>query len=156
MTDIKTVLTIDKIMRLAYESSKRLDHCTEGDIIEFARAIEAAVLAASAPSQEPSNELIASSVIGWDISVDVSTDEKDAGNRIFAKIEDWQHDSNGGIVLLANDPDFNFDHASPVDVQDTVAYLVDGNIEQGLFFDKTAAETMAFMNCGVVKPLGVI
>lgn len=34
-----------------------------------------------------------------------------------------------------------------------VAWLVDGRIEQGLFFDKQAAEVMADANCGVVVPL---
>lgn len=115
MTDIKTAHTTEQLLDMWDQATKRNDPHPQ---LAFARAIEAAVLAASAPSQEPSNELIASSVIGWDISVDVSTGEKDAGNRIFAKIEDWQHDGNGGIVLLANDPDFNFDHASPVDVQE--------------------------------------
>lgn len=34
-----------------------------------------------------------------------------------------------------------------------VAYLVDGRIEQGLSFDKSAADVMAFANCGTVVPL---
>lgn len=34
-----------------------------------------------------------------------------------------------------------------------LAYLVDGNIEQGLFFDKDAADTMALANAGTVVPL---
>lgn len=33
------------------------------------------------------------------------------------------------------------------------AYMVDGRIEQGLFFDRAAAETMAAMNAGEVVPL---
>lgn len=41
--------------------------------------------------------------------------------------------------------------ASPV-----VAYLIDGNIEQGLAFDKSAADTMALANCGTVRPLALI
>jgi hypothetical protein len=34
-----------------------------------------------------------------------------------------------------------------------VAFLVDGRIEQGLFFDKQSAEIMAEANCGTVIPL---
>jgi hypothetical protein len=34
-----------------------------------------------------------------------------------------------------------------------VAYLIDGRVEQGLSFDRAAAETMAAANCGTVVPL---
>ena len=34
-----------------------------------------------------------------------------------------------------------------------LAYLVDGRVEQGLFFDKESADTMAFANAGSVVPL---
>jgi len=44
-------------------------------------------------------------------------------------------------------------YAAPVTAAPAVAYMVDGNVEQGLFFDKTAAENMAFANCGTVRPL---
>ena len=37
--------------------------------------------------------------------------------------------------------------------QVATAYMVDGRIEQGLFFDRTAAERMAAMNAGEVVPL---
>lgn len=36
---------------------------------------------------------------------------------------------------------------------DVRAYMVDGRVEQGLFFDKDAAENMALANCGTVIPL---
>lgn len=41
------------------------------------------------------------------------------------------------------------DHAA----RQPIAYLVDGRIEQGLTFDRAAAETMAYANCGDVVPL---
>lgn len=37
-----------------------------------------------------------------------------------------------------------------------VAYMVDGRTEQGLTFDKAAAETMALANSGTVRPLGFV
>ncbi|GEM_PF-2425258 len=37
-----------------------------------------------------------------------------------------------------------------------VAYMVDGRNEQGLTFDKAAADTMALANAGTVRPLGFI
>jgi hypothetical protein len=37
-----------------------------------------------------------------------------------------------------------------------VGYLVDGRVEQGLFFDKASADAMAEVNCGTVVPLGRI
>jgi hypothetical protein len=36
---------------------------------------------------------------------------------------------------------------------EVVAWLVDGRLEQGLFFDKASAEIMSDMNCGTVRPL---
>lgn len=36
------------------------------------------------------------------------------------------------------------------------AYLVDGRIEQGLFFDKTSAISMANANCGEFKSLHTV
>jgi hypothetical protein len=39
------------------------------------------------------------------------------------------------------------------DAVQPVAYIINGRIEQGLSFDKSAAETMADMNCGTVVPL---
>lgn len=36
------------------------------------------------------------------------------------------------------------------------AYLVDGRIEQGMFFDKTSAISMANANCGEFKSLHTV
>lgn len=51
---------------------------------------------------------------------------------------------NGVRALLA---------AQPSAERAVVAYLVDGRIEQGLTFEREAAETMAEANCGNVVPL---
>ncbi|GEM_PF-5837653 len=44
-------------------------------------------------------------------------------------------------------------HGAPVAASPVVAYMIDGRVEQGLTFDKAAAESMANMNCGTVRPL---
>ena len=45
---------------------------------------------------------------------------------------------------------------APVTAAPAVAYMVDGRVEQGLTFDKAAAETMALANAGTVRPLGFV
>lgn len=45
---------------------------------------------------------------------------------------------------------------APVTAAPAVAYLIDGRTEQGLTFDKAAAETMAFANGGTVRALGFV
>lgn len=47
-------------------------------------------------------------------------------------------------------------YAAPVTAAPAVAYLIDGRTEQGLTFDKAAAETMAFANGGTVRALGFV
>lgn len=47
-------------------------------------------------------------------------------------------------------------YAAPVAAAPAVAYMVDGRTEQGLTFDKAAAETMAFANGGTVRALGFV
>nr|WP_041296563.1 hypothetical protein [Janthinobacterium sp. Marseille] len=54
MTDIKTVLTDRKIKEIALSMSDEM----LVEVFPFARAIEAAVLAASAPAQEPVADVI--------------------------------------------------------------------------------------------------
>lgn len=49
-------------------------------------------------------------------------------------------------------PHYGTKHSHPSGAQ-AVAYLVDGRQEQGLFFDKEAAEVMADANCGNVVDL---
>jgi hypothetical protein len=39
------------------------------------------------------------------------------------------------------------------DGMEPVAYLIDGRVEQGLSFDKEAADNMAMANAGTVRPL---
>lgn len=47
-------------------------------------------------------------------------------------------------------------YAAPVTAAPAVAYMIDGRTEQGLTFDKAAAETMAFANGGTVRALGFV
>lgn len=42
------------------------------------------------------------------ISIDVSTCDDDAGNRLFGRVMDWQPDASGGIRLLCRYTHDNF------------------------------------------------
>lgn len=47
-------------------------------------------------------------------------------------------------------------YAAPVTAAPVVAHMIDGRTEQGLTFDKAAAETMAFSNGGTARALGFV
>lgn len=57
-----------------------------------------------------------------------------------------------GLVISMETAAAILAHVSPA-AYTPAAYMVDGRIEQGLFFDRAAAETMAAMNAGEVVPL---
>lgn len=58
-----------------------------------------------------------------------------------------------GRLVISTDTAFSIlAHVFPTG-QVATAYMVDGRVEQGLFFDRAAAETMAAMNAGEVVPL---
>lgn len=57
-----------------------------------------------------------------------------------------------GLTISAETAASILAHVLPLG-QEPAGYMVDGRIEQGLFFDKTSAEAMAAMNAGDVVPL---
>ncbi|MFS2027112.1 hypothetical protein [Massilia sp. CT11-137] len=78
--------------------------------IEAARAIVAALARAPLPAQENSNEALA----GRTVSVDVSTCDDDAGNRIFAELTG--ETGSDGTTLIAIETSRNF--AAPAQAGD--------------------------------------
>lgn len=64
---------------------------------------------------EPTIEHVASIVEGKTVSVDVSTGDDDAGNRLFCQIVEVMEDGDS-YVLLAVDPVANFEAAPPAPV----------------------------------------
>mgnify|MGYP001028899719 CR=1 FL=1 len=74
--------------------------------------------------QESDLEIAARLVEGKTVSVDVSTGDHDAGNRLFCKIVEVMEDGDS-FTLLAVDPEPNFDTAPPelAELQATIAQL---------------------------------
>ncbi len=61
--------------------------------------------------------------VGMRVSVDTSTGEHDAGNRVFAVVTGQQDDGRGGLILLCEEESRNFEQSVPV-VGEPVAYGV--------------------------------
>lgn len=79
-------------------------------------------------------------------TIECDFDATDGSKRVEYDYKDIQRFPDGTKLF-----------ASPQPAQQasgpTAAYLVDGRVEQGLFFDKESAEKMAEVNCGTVVEL---
>jgi|GEM_PF-3008400 len=98
----------------------------------------------------------AQEAVGWQwryLDTDNTWSEWVAGGsrkEIDARIARWKADGEDHRMQVR--PVF----AAPVTAAPAVAYMIDGRTEQGLTFDKAAAETMAFANGGTVRALGFV
>lgn len=64
----------------------------------------------------------------------------------------WAASNSSSVEYIGPVPSDNYSK-QVVEQSGVVAWLVDGRLEQGLFFDKASAEIMSDMNCGTVRPL---
>ncbi|MDC7800251.1 hypothetical protein PQS91_10370 [Stenotrophomonas geniculata] len=78
-------------------------------------------------------------------------DRQPVGEPVARLIEAVEGECDGLVISMETAAAI-LAHVSPA-AYTPAAYMVDGRIEQGLFFDRAAAETMAAMNAGEVVPL---
>lgn len=72
--------------------------------------------------------------VGMRVSVDTSTGEHDAGNRVFAVATGQQDDGRGGLMLLCEEESRNFEQSMPV-VGEVVAHQFYDNGKWHNFID---------------------
>lgn len=104
-------------MRVPYRALKELDDEGEYDDQEVRMMWCAWQAAQSVP-------------VGMRVSVDTSTGEHDAGNRVFAVVTGQQDDGRGGLILLCEEESRNFEQAVPVIGEALLYALVkDGSVK---------------------------
>lgn len=77
---------------------------------------------------------------------------QEVGEEPVARLIEAVEGECDGLAISADTAASILAHVFPLG-QTPAAYMVDGRIEQGLFFDRTAAGAMATMNAGDVVPL---
>lgn len=108
-------MTNDKTVTMSRELAERLDsphNSVRNAALESLRRILAAPVV---ERQESDLEMAARLVEGKTVSVDVSTCDTDAGNRLFCKIVEVMEDGDS-FTLLAVDPEPNFETSPPAPV----------------------------------------
>jgi hypothetical protein len=88
--------------------------------------------------------------VGMRVSVDTSTGEHDAGNRVFAVVTGQQDDGRGGLMLLCEEESRNFEQSVPV-VGEPVAFgSGDKIVDVGTYKNVPAVFVMPAPIVGVV------
>lgn len=82
---------------------------------------------------------------------DIDAARQPVGESVARLVEAVEGECNG-LTISRTTAKAILAHVFPTG-QVATAYMVDGRVEQGLFFDRAAAETMAAMNAGEVVPL---
>ena len=100
---------IERLTKIAYAAhgAFRMETLAERDLLK------AEIERLKGGQGEPTIEHVASLVQGKIVSVDVSTDDHDAGNRLFCEIVEVMPDGDS-YILLAVDPEPNFEQPAPV------------------------------------------
>lgn len=123
-----------KFVDLLETSSHFLHDCGHRDAMAAAEQIDAALLEAKkvvAVSEPTDNELLVahlnSKIVGKTVSLDISTGDHDAGNRLFCTIAEVMREGDS-FTILAVDPEPNYMHE--VNAQ-PVARVVDFGNKEG-------------------------
>jgi|GEM_PF-1654776 len=107
----------------------------------------AALSAARQPSKQPDSVALGEAT---EFCIEKG-DRQPVGEPVARLIEAVEGECDG-LAISTDTATAILAHVYPLG-QTPVAYMVDGRVEQGLFFDRTAAENMAAMNAGEAVPL---
>jgi hypothetical protein len=132
---------VQRVKRYAGQTMRtaRNPNITARECIELANWIVATHPAAQPAPVQPVD--IATLVEGMEVSIDVSTGEHDSGNRLFGTVTLAQENqgSKHGLILLVQDPEANFNAATPhaqpavpdaltsADIQEHIEYVAGWN-----------------------------